>query len=430
MTHPGMSAELCLKCNICTAACPVAAATDLFPGPKAVGPQAERFRHPHLPSPDASVTWCSGCGTCTRVCPHGVNVAEINIVAKAQLVEEHGAPLRDQAISRPHWLGALAGPLAAIANPVLQQRWARLALGAVLRIHPDAPMPAFQRRTLRGQTRRHRVRSPQDISTSSDKAVALFHGCSAEYYEPGLGLLTLRLLEHLGLQPVIPPQTCCGLPLQSNGLFGAARAQARRNARSLAPFARAGIPIVGTSTSCTLALKHDYRAILGLEGRDFDDMAAGTYDIFEFLVYARPDLLRERALDTVPLRVLYHPPCQLRSHFIGTPALQVLRRIPGLEIVLSEAECCGVAGTYGLKSEKFPVARRVGDVLLAQIEDVRPDLVLTDSETCRWWLAGLSGNRLVHPIEVLAASLGLAPLPGRPARAEGERTTGLSQAPG
>jgi len=339
-------------------------------------------------------------------------VAEINIVAKARLVQEHGAPLRDQAISRPHWLGALAGPFAAIANPVLRQRWARRAMGAVLRIHPDAPMPAFQRRTLRGRAKRHRVRSPRDISTSPETAVAFFHGCSAEYYEPGLGLLTLRLLEHLGLQPVIPPQTCCGLPLQSNGLFDAARAQARRNARSLAPFARAGIPIVGTSTSCTLALKHDYRAILGLEGPDFDEMAAGTYDIFEFLVYVRPDLLHQPDLRALPLRVLYHPPCQLRSHFIGTPAVQILSRIPGLEVVLSEAECCGVAGTYGLKSEKFPVARGVADSLLAQIEQVQPDLVLTDSETCRWWLAGLSGDRLVHPIEVLAASLGLVALPG------------------
>lgn len=418
MTRPGLSADLCLKCNICTAACPVAAATDLFPGPKAVGPQAERFRHPLLPSPDASVTWCSGCGTCTRVCPHGVNVCEINIVAKARLVAQHGAPLRDQAISRPHWLGALAGPFAAMANPILRRRWARRAMGAVLRIHPDAPMPEFQRRTLRGQTGEHRVRSPQDIAAPHEHSVAFFHGCSAEYYEPGLGLLTLRTLEHLGLKPVIPPQTCCGLPLQSNGLFDAARSQARRNARSLAPFARAGIPIVGTSTSCTLALKHDYRAILGLEGQDFDDLAAGTFDIFEFLVYVRPELLSRHSLMAIPLRVLYHPPCQLRSHFIGTPALEVLRRIPELQVVLSEAECCGVAGTYGLKSEKFPVARRVGEVLLGQIESVHPDLVLTDSETCRWWIAGLSGARLLHPIELLAASLGLAPLPGRPGSAQ------------
>jgi glycerol-3-phosphate dehydrogenase subunit C len=81
--QPELSAELCLKCNICTAACPVAAATDLFLGPKAVGPQAQRYRHPRLPLPDRSLTWCSGCGTCTRVCPHDVAVAEINIQAKA-----------------------------------------------------------------------------------------------------------------------------------------------------------------------------------------------------------------------------------------------------------------------------------------------------------------------------------------------------------
>jgi glycerol-3-phosphate dehydrogenase subunit C len=160
-----------------------------------------------------------------------------------------------------------------------------------------------------------------------------------------------------------------------------------------------------------LALKHDYRAILGLEGPDFDDLAAGTYDIFEFLVHIRPGLFRDLALTAIPLRVLYHPPCQLRSHFIGAPALQILRRIPGLEILLSEAECCGVAGTYGLKSEKYPVARRVGETLLAQIESSRPDLVLTDSETCRWWIAGLAGQRLLHPIELLAAALGLITAP-------------------
>ena len=40
----GLSADDCLKCNVCTTVCPVARVTDLFPGPKYVGPQAQRFR--------------------------------------------------------------------------------------------------------------------------------------------------------------------------------------------------------------------------------------------------------------------------------------------------------------------------------------------------------------------------------------------------
>ena len=39
-----LTLDHCVKCNICTTACPVAAVTPLFPGPKYVGPQAERFR--------------------------------------------------------------------------------------------------------------------------------------------------------------------------------------------------------------------------------------------------------------------------------------------------------------------------------------------------------------------------------------------------
>ena len=34
----------CIKCNICASYCPPAQVTDLFPGPKYAGPQAQRFR--------------------------------------------------------------------------------------------------------------------------------------------------------------------------------------------------------------------------------------------------------------------------------------------------------------------------------------------------------------------------------------------------
>ncbi|MCB0135062.1 MAG: 4Fe-4S binding protein, partial [Caldilineaceae bacterium] len=48
-----LSLDECIKCNICTSYCPVSAVTDLFPGPKYVGPQAQRFRDPdQATSPD------------------------------------------------------------------------------------------------------------------------------------------------------------------------------------------------------------------------------------------------------------------------------------------------------------------------------------------------------------------------------------------
>ncbi len=407
MTHPApaLTADLCLKCNICTAACPVAAVTDLFPGPKAVGPQAQRFRHPRLPSPDASVAWCSGCGTCTRVCPHGVAIAEINIQAKARLTEEHRPPLRDHVISRPEWLG-FAGSLAApIANPILRIGAARWALEKVLGIDRNAPMPPFARRTLRARMPQRCVSSPP---AEASNVVAYYHGCSTNYYEPELGEKAIAVLERLGCNVILPPQRCCGLPLQSNGFFPAARRQASTNIRLLHPYARAGIPIVGTSTSCTLALKHDYRTILGVGGEAADSVAQGTFDIFEFLATRLEAALDHVDFAPIEATALYHPPCQLKSHFMGTPALRVLRRIPGLKIVLSQSECCGIAGTYGLKHEKFAVAQAVGQGLFRQTAESGADYVISDSETCRWWIEQHAGHTVVHPIELLARSMRLA----------------------
>ena len=62
------TADLCVKCNICTSVCPVVPVTDLFPGPKYVGPQAQRFRDPAWPrltirwttvQAAASARWCA-----------------------------------------------------------------------------------------------------------------------------------------------------------------------------------------------------------------------------------------------------------------------------------------------------------------------------------------------------------------------------------
>lgn len=407
MTLQSLRWDHCLKCNICTAACPVVEVSDDFLGPKAVGPQSERFRHPRLTIPDDTVELCSGCGTCSQVCPHGVSVAEINIRAKARRVDERRSSLRDQLISRPEVLGVLGSRFAPVANLALSSPFVRWMLEAAFGISRRAPLPEFSGQPLRKRLSNHCVTGPTEVPNEFAQTVAYFHGCTNNYYEPALGELAVSILETLGFRVILPPQVCCGLPLQSNGLFTAARRYAHKNLALLSPFAEKGVAIIGTSTSCTLALKHEYRAVLGLRDLSADIVAASTYDFFEFLMQ-NYDVVKRLRLEEVRARAYYHPPCQLRSHGIGTPALDVLQLIPGLLLDVSEAACCGIAGTYGVKKETFPLAREMGEPVIRKAKTFKADFIISDSESCRWWLSKHSGLPAHHPLEILARSMGIA----------------------
>jgi glycerol-3-phosphate dehydrogenase subunit C len=235
-----------------------------------------------------------------------------------------------------------------------------------------------------------------------------FHGCGANYYEPRLGEMTVAVLAHNGFAVDVPKQDCCGLPLQSNGLFDDARTYVRRLVSNLAPAATDGTVIVGTSTSCTLMLKREAREILGMEGEaQLEHVSARTYDILEFLLALHEQGELRTDFEPVDMTITYHAPCQQQGHGVGKPALDLFALVPGLRVVENDASCCGVAGTYGLKKEKYPISMDVGAGLFRQIERAAPDLAACDSETCRWHIEKATGVRSVHPVEILHRAYGL-----------------------
>ena len=406
------SLDECIKCNICTAYCPVAAVTDRFPGPKYVGPQAQRFREPGQPaSPDASVDYCSGCRVCNDVCPTGVKIAEINARARAQIAAKSGVPLRNRLLGRNELLGQLGNIAPTAANFALHNPLSRILADKVLGIARQAPLPRWSTsgslREWLQRTARKRLRSPNKV--------VYFHGCATQYYEPYVGKAAIAVLEHNGYEVIVPPQNCCGLPMLSNGEFDAARGYHQRNVATLASFARGGFPIVGTSTSCTLTLKEEAPELLDMHDSASKELVHGTWDIFEWLRQLHDEgKLRSdfRPLDTV---MPYHAPCQQRAHRIGKPALEILGLIPGLELRESVARCCGIAGTYGYKTEKYQIAMDVGEELFSFVRAQGPEVRFTacDSETCRWQLEHGTDIPSRHPIEVLAAAYGLYDLERR-----------------
>jgi glycerol-3-phosphate dehydrogenase subunit C len=407
LLKPEFSIDQCIKCNICTTACPVSAVTDLFPGPKYEAPQAGRFRIPDQPTPDRSVDYCSGCRICNLVCPTGVKIAEINARARAAIVKHGKFPihlrLRNNLLARSELLGKVAHPFSSLANTALNLKSARWFAEFALGIHHSAPLPKFCNESFSSWFLNH----PKPAQPT--RKIVYFHGCSTQYYEPRIGRAAIHVLEANGFEVIVPPQNCCGLPLLSNGEFGAAKKYHINNIKSLVKYARQGIPIVGTSTSCTLTLKEEAPDLLDMHDDDTKLVSSKTYDLNEFLMLLYAEGTLNLNFKPIQLSLGYHIPCQYRAHRIGKPGMEIMNLIPELNISDSHVPCCGIAGTYGYKKEKYEISMNVGQALFdfIRMDLANSPLVVCDSETCRWQITHATGIPAIHPVELIAKSYGL-----------------------
>jgi glycerol-3-phosphate dehydrogenase subunit C len=414
--HVSASADECLKCNVCNTVCPVMRVTDLFPGPKYSGPQAQRFRlaglqviqgeHSSNPrSPDRSADYCSGCGWCTTACPAGVKIAEMNNQARGRLREGRRPKLRDWGLGQTDLTGSMGVLFSPIANWAFHNRPVRALMEAGFGVHRKAPFPRFAKQTFQSAWRKaHPKGKGAAALPGPDKAVVYFHGCSVNYYEPHVAAAAIAVLARNGFETIVPEQVCCGLPLISNGLYDDARERACRNNAVLAGYARQGYRIVGTSTSCTHTLKAEYEEMLDLRDDDTKAVAHATWDICEFLLDLHEQGRLDTGFGTLDEDLPYHAPCQLRSHGIGLPALDLFALVPGLRARDMDHDCCGIAGTYGMKKEKYPIAMQVGAPLFEKVKASGATEAACDSETCRWQIQTATGVRTRHPVEILQAA--------------------------
>ena len=182
-------------------------------------------------------------------------------------------PLRDRLIARPTLAGLARRPGGADRQLDDGNRVVRALAEKVLGHPPQGADAALGRAHPTSAVARAPGPTPQARPGAAARTVVFFHGCGAELLRARPSARkAVEVLEHNGFEVIVPKQGCCGLPLQSNGLFDDARGYVRRLAAHLAPYARAGHDIVATSTSCGLMLKREAHEILGVED---DDLRVG-----------------------------------------------------------------------------------------------------------------------------------------------------------
>jgi len=392
---PKSNADVCIRCATCMAICPVSRVTPLFPGPKQAGPGADRFRRPGDSSVDEWIDLCIGCHLCDMVCSSGVNISELNLIAKAKYLDEKGRPFRDWLLTHIYLLGPLGSLFSSIVNRLLKYSITECLLDTFLKIDRRRELPDYQSPTFRQWFKVH--------PSQGDKKIAYFYGCYTNTNEVDVARATVQVLEANGFEVILPPQRCCGIPMLGNGDFKGARKMGLYNVPSLLNVIHSGSDIVFSSTSCGHMIKHEYSRLLAIPKSE--EVAEHTFDIFEFLRSLKESGNLNMDLKGLPLKVAYFAPCHLRSLGIGLPALEILRLIPGLRIDNIEADCCGLGGTFGFKKEKYEISQEIGRDLAEAIERLNPEIVLTDCEGCRMQIRHLTGLKVLHPIQILRDAL-------------------------
>ncbi len=183
------------------------------------------------------------------------------------------------------------------------------------------------------------------------KRVSLFVTCMVDSLYPEVGIATVKVLEHLGLEVAFPAkQTCCGQP----GFNGGYWVEARRVAdKWLAAFQDAKV-IVTPSGSCAAMVRHEYHRLYADEPDKLllaEKLAGITWELTEFLVDGL-GITDIGAHLPEPQPFAFHDSCHgFRQLGLGSQARTLVSNIKDATVIEMEDhdECCGFGGLFSVK---------------------------------------------------------------------------------
>jgi FAD/FMN-containing dehydrogenase/Fe-S oxidoreductase len=349
---------------------------------------------------------CIHCNLCTHDCPSEVDVSSLMLEVKAAYVETHGLPPGDWALSRIERWSRIASRLPILSNALLASRPARWLLERLfglsrLRRLPRVHRTPFTRRAARLGLSRARPHEP-------GPRVLYFVDVFANYFDQRLAEAVVAVLRQAGVNVFIPTgQRGSGMPALVVGDVEYARDLALVNLRVLGNAVRDGYTIVCSEPTAALMLRHEYLKLT--DDLDAGLVAENTRDIGQYLMGL--DARGQLPPPQHPLRakVGYHQPCHLRALGVGTPGLDLIRRIPEIEVEFIDRGCSGMAGTFGLTRDHFRTSLRAGRGLLSRLRDSDLEIGSTECSACRVQMEQGAPKRTLHPIKLLSLSYGLSP---------------------
>ena len=390
----------CHGCGMCRTFCPVYKAV----GKEAATPRAKvnwlrEFARGKITAEESFeselagelLSTCFNCHSCAVECPTGVDASLIARGAKYVFQNYLDFKLSNIIFENAGLMAKGASLLSPISNLFMGNSIIRLFSENVAGISGKRELPLFKKEVIKSF-----------FSSSNTRKVVYFAGCYERFYEPELAQAVAEVLSINGFNVEIPETVCCEMPKISSGSWDRAGMNMVRNIRKLYSFAKRGTEIVTACPSCNLALKSDYPYIM--KNQMALALSRKVINIEEFLLnlYDRGELNLD--FGTLNKTFIYHAPCHLRAEGRGNVPLKLLQLIPGLTLKGKTETCCGIAGSFGMKSENFKVSAKIAEETFKDVKDIERDFSVTSCGTCKIQMKQFVGGEVYHPLILLRDS--------------------------
>ena len=363
---------------------------------------------------------------CPYVPPHAFNVDFPHLMLRHRAVQarKKGVPFYDKQLAQTDRNGKLAGAVAPLAN------WAtdvgngltRPVLEAVAGVHREARLPDFHNKTFTMQSKNVAPPVNREAPGFGRKAV-LYATCFVNYNNPSIGLAARRVLALNGVETEVVYPHCCGMPQLEQGDLAKVNDNAAKVATELAGWIDRGYDVIALIPSCALMMKSEWPLIVPKDAPHraaVEKLAAATFDVSEYIVgIARKEGLAP-GLQPLDGGVTLHIACHARAQNMGQKATEMLRLLPKPDLKVIE-RCSGHGGSWGIMTENFEVALKVGKPVANQaIKNAKTYIAsecpLAGAHIVQGMdrIAAKDGGAAVpdqalHPIEIFARAYGLCP---------------------
>ncbi len=365
---------------------------------------------------------CTGCTRCVNQCPVGIDIPWINTAVRDRInqgqdpsafdfvfegltpdEEPPGLDVQKRLFGNFETLASVGSATAPASNWLANLGPSRVLLERVFGVDTRRDLPRFRRETLRRWAEARDSLNPAE----ADHEVVLFADLYTNHVRVERGKAAVRALEALDVAVRVPDVPSTGREPLSQGMVETARQKAATVADVLEPHLDDGLPVVVIEPSDHAMVQRDYERLLPPERADH--LQEHTVEVMAYigaLLEEDPEKAEELVRsDEETASVAYHSHCQQRTLGLERPTVEVLESLD-YDVLTSDAECCGMAGSFGYKREYYELSMSVGELIAEQFNDAEMDdrVLLASGTSCLEQLDALFERSIRHPIELIAPS--------------------------